>query len=127
VHRELSLPFRLDRRGRIASTGDPNDIARQHLTSFLLTNPGERIMRPDFGTPLREGLFEPLDTVTAHVLLTRAQERVTQSVRTAVLRNLSSQLDSEQSTLRLTVEFALPVGAGEGVTRSTTITLGGGE
>lgn len=123
--REIVLPFRVDSKGRIAMTTDPETIGKQHLTTFLLTQPGERIMRPDFGSPLREAVFEPLDSVTAQLLLTRAQERVQEYVPDVVLRKLSSSSDSDQAVLRLTVEFALAVGAGEGVTRSTTITLGG--
>lgn len=123
--REIALPFRVDSKGRIATTTDPATIGRQHLTTFLLTQSGERIMRPEFSSPVRDAVFEPLDAVTAHLLLTRTQEKVEQNVSSVVLRNLTSVPDSEQGALRLTVEFALAVGAGEGVTRSTTITLGG--
>jgi len=124
---DLKLPFGVDNFGRIATTSVPEVVGRQHLTSFLLTQPGERVMRPDFGSPIRETVFEPLDEVTAALLVTRVQERVETYVRTARLVSLGADVDSEQSALRLTVEFALAVGAGEGVTRSTTITLGGGE
>lgn len=123
--REIVLPFRVDSKGRIATTTDPEAIGKQHLTTFLLTQPGERIMRPDFGTPLRSAVFEPLDSVTAQLLLTRAQEKVQQHVPDVVLRRLLSSTDSDQAALRLTVEFALSVGTGEGVARSTTIILGG--
>lgn len=124
--REIALPFRVDSKGRIATTTDPATMGRQHLTTFLLTQPGERIMRPEFGSPLRESVFEVLDEVTAQLLLTRTQERIEEHVSTVRLQSMSSTPDSDQAALRLTVEFALAVGAGEGVTRSTTITLGGG-
>lgn len=123
--REIALPFRLDSRGRVATTSNPDVVGRQHLTTFLLTQPGERLMRPDHGTPVRESVFEPLDDITAQLLLERVQERVNGGVPDVALQRLTTGLDSDQAALRLTVEFALAVGAGEGVTRSTTITLGG--
>jgi phage baseplate assembly protein W len=35
------------------------------LMQLLLTNPGERVMLPEFGTPLRELLFEPSNPLFA--------------------------------------------------------------
>jgi phage baseplate assembly protein W len=37
------------------------DQIKANLLQLLLTNPGERVMNPDFGTPLRKLLFEPND------------------------------------------------------------------
>ena len=38
---------------------------KSDLLILLLTNPGERVMQPAFGTPLRTLLFEPNDATTA--------------------------------------------------------------
>ena len=125
MDRELALPFRTDARGRIATVAAPHERAKQHLTTFMLTEPGERVMRPDWGVPLQGEVFELLDGVTSHLLLIKAQERVARCVPDVVLRELSAVADSDRGALNLTVEFALVVGAGEGDTRSTTIQLGG--
>jgi phage baseplate assembly protein W len=37
---------------------------RQSIRLILETEPGERVMRPDFGCPLRHLLFEPINTNT---------------------------------------------------------------
>ena len=37
------------------------DQIKADLLQLLLTNPGERVMLPTFGTPLRELMFEPND------------------------------------------------------------------
>ena len=37
------------------------DQIKADLLQLLLTNPGERVMLPDFGTPLRKLVFEPND------------------------------------------------------------------
>ena len=36
-------------------------LVKNDLLQLLLTSPGERTMRPDFGTILKKSLFEPLD------------------------------------------------------------------
>lgn len=38
---------------------------KANLLQLLLTNPGERVMNPDFGTPLRKLFFEPNDPALA--------------------------------------------------------------
>lgn len=39
------------------------DQIKSDMLVLLLTNPGERVMTPDFGTPLKKLVFEPNDPV----------------------------------------------------------------
>jgi phage baseplate assembly protein W len=41
------------------------DLIKGDIVMLLLTNPGERIMMPNFGTPLRTLLFDPNDSFLA--------------------------------------------------------------
>lgn len=126
MDREISLPFRLDGQGRIATTSDPSARGRQHLTSYLVTRPHERVMRPGFGTPIKDFVFEELDPLRVNLLGRRVQEQVGRDVAGVRMRELQARIDSDSATVHLTVEFALAVGAGEGVDQTTTISLGGG-
>ena len=49
--------------GRVATAQHEEDI-RQAIRIILDTEPGERVMRPDFGAGLRGLLFEPINTTT---------------------------------------------------------------
>lgn len=49
-------------RGLLATQGGLNQI-KSDLLVLLMTNPGERVMLPEFGTPLRTLMFEPNDAV----------------------------------------------------------------
>lgn len=44
----LRFPYGFDARGRTATSG-PADHVREMVELLLLTNPGERVNRPDFG------------------------------------------------------------------------------
>jgi len=71
----LSFPPRVDADGRLAwSVGDEN--VRESLRLILLTEPGERLMREEFGSGLRQFLFEP-NTVTTRTLI---RERITRAI-----------------------------------------------
>jgi phage baseplate assembly protein W len=54
------------------------DLIRSDLLSLLLTNPGERVMLPEFGTPLIELIFEQNDAVVAE----QAREMITNAIAT---------------------------------------------
>lgn len=125
VDREISVPFKLDNQGRIATVSDPSRIARQHLTTYLLTRPGERVMRGEFGTPIKDFISENLDPLQLALLTQRVQDQVGADVRNVRLVSLQAGESYDDAALVLTVEFALAVGAGEGTPQTLDITLGG--
>jgi hypothetical protein len=54
----VDFPFHVDGRGRTATT-DADDHLRDLIEGVLFTAPGERVMRPDFGSGLMALVFEP--------------------------------------------------------------------
>ena len=60
----LDFPYHFDGRGRTATTDDANHI-RDLIEQVLFTSPGERVMRPDFGSGLLALVFEPNSTALA--------------------------------------------------------------
>ena len=52
----MSFPPRLGADGRMAWSSGPDNI-REAIMLILLTQPGERLMLPDFGGRLRSFLF----------------------------------------------------------------------
>jgi uncharacterized protein len=111
----LDFPYQLDRRGRTAVTDDADHI-RDLIEQVLFTSPGERVMRPDFGSGLLALVFEPNSTALAattqmlvqgalqqhlgHLIAVQAVEveavegTFSVSVRYVVLRDGSVRLDS---------------------------------
>ena len=56
--RSVAFPPRVDVAGRVAfSEGEVN--VRESIRLILMTEPGERVMRQDFGAGLGRFLFEP--------------------------------------------------------------------
>lgn len=72
----LSFPLRVDGTGRTTGA-DPDRHIRDLIELVLLTEPGERVMRPDFGCGLRALVFAPL----GDVLVTAAQALVEAQLR----------------------------------------------
>lgn len=103
----LAFPFAMDEgRGRVAQEGDYGRHVDQLVRQLLLTAPGERINRPDFGCGLLRMVFAPNDPVTA----TLAQA----AIRQALDRWLGTVLTVEEvrctardATLDIRVVYAL--------------------
>lgn len=54
----LDFPYHVDATGRTAMTGDADHV-RDLIEQVLFTSPGERVMRPEFGSGVMALVFEP--------------------------------------------------------------------
>ena len=59
----VNFPYQFDGRGRTQHA--LGDYVRQLVEQVLFTSPGERVMRPDFGSGLLAMVFEPNSTALA--------------------------------------------------------------
>ena len=58
IGRGWAFPPRLDHRGRIATVSGEQEI-EESIRIILMTAPGQRVMRPEFGCRLNEIVFAP--------------------------------------------------------------------
>lgn len=54
----IGYPYNIDRLGRTAAVGDDEHV-RDLIEQLLFTVPGERVMRPTFGSGLLQLVFQP--------------------------------------------------------------------
>jgi len=75
----IGAPYPMTRhpRGILRSQKGVNQV-KSDLLALLLTEPGERVMLPDFGTPLKQFFFEQNDSV----IVERVREEIANSIRT---------------------------------------------
>lgn len=73
-----SFPYRVDVTGRTATPRDPAAHARELIEQLLLTAPGERVMRPGFGTGVHQLVYAPASdqaaTAARHLVLGALQQ-----------------------------------------------------
>ena len=72
-----AFPVQLNNSSEVAAAAYEEDI-RQAIHIILGTEPGERVMRPDFGAGLRGLVFETVNTTT--------KARIRQRVETTLIR-----------------------------------------
>ena len=60
---------------------------KQAIVNLLLTNKGERLMNPDYGSDIRKYLFEPLDYGTSYLIKGNIESTISKfEPRISVLR-----------------------------------------
>jgi phage baseplate assembly protein W len=101
----VDFPYRFDGRRRTALT-DPDDHLRDLIEEVIFTAPGERVMRPDFGSGLLELVFEP-----AGDALAATTQHLVQGALQLWLGDLiaaeSVEVDHADGTLTVTVSYVV--------------------
>lgn len=103
----LSFPPRVGADGRLAwSSGEDN--VRESIQLILLTEPGERLMREQFGCGLRQYLFEPNTVATRQQIRDRIVKAIGRwEPRVAVQDVTVDAVDADPRLVAVTVFFQL--------------------
>lgn len=102
---QIAFPYSIDGGGRTARADDDAHI-RQMIEQLLFTAPGERVNRPDFGAGLRQLLFAPNSPELAAALEFLVQGAL-QEYLGEVIRVEAVAIESEEATLRVTVQYVV--------------------
>lgn len=89
----IKFPFQDDTKGKyLRMTKKSDEAIKSDLIHLLLTNKGERLYLPEFGTNLRQYLFEPnLDEVRANI-----KEEVEEAIKKFIPNLVVSELTVTQ-------------------------------
>ena len=102
----LSLPYRVDGRGRTAAADSTDAHIRDLIETVLFTVPGERVNRPDFGCGLLELVFAPNSIELAATLQALVQGALQQWLGT-LIRVEDVIAESVDSTLSVQVQYTV--------------------
>jgi uncharacterized protein len=107
---DYRFPFQIaPASGRIAEADYPAHVA-QMIRQILLTSPGERVNRPEFGAGLRRLVFAPNSQslqATAELMVRQALTRALGDQLTVRAVNLSGAREADLGQLVVTVEYEL--------------------
>ncbi len=101
---QFPFPMRLDANGRLQNPDWPHHVDEM-VRQVLLTTPGERVNRPDFGTGLLAMVFAPIGPSTA-ALEVLVQTSLARWLGT-VIEVTSVSVTTADSTLQVAVAYTL--------------------
>ncbi len=101
----IAYPFRIDTDGLVARAGDADHV-EQLIEQLLFTMPGERVNRPDFGTPIRQLVFAP----GGNEMATAAQFLIQGALQQwlgDLIQVQAVHVESTDSTLAVTIQYLI--------------------
>jgi phage baseplate assembly protein W len=101
----LDFPYRFDGHGRTATT-DRDDHIRDLIEQVLFTAPGERVMRPDFGSGLLALVFEPNSTTLAATTQVLVQGALQQHLGHLIAVQ-AVEVSNDEGALRVEVRYTV--------------------
>ena len=106
-------------RGVLAPRMDVDQL-KANILQLILTNPGERVMLPSFGTGLRKYIFEPNDTTlrdNVRIEISNAIQKweprilitdIEVSIPQRMDLNINDSLDEREAIILIKIRFANP-------------------
>ena len=96
------------------------DAIRADLLHLLLTNKGERLYNPDFGSDLKKFIFEPNDTITHEKIRNNLNETIKEYIPNLIVNSINFRNEENQELIIVELTYTV----NEGTFRSTdTVTL----
>lgn len=99
-----AFPPELNEDGGPLMSAQEEDV-RQAIRIVLATNPGERVMRPDFGAGLNQFVFQPLNTSTLALVKTRVTDALIDWEPRIDVESVSATVDGAEAN-RLLIEVS---------------------
>ena len=120
----LKLPFNRDKSGLFGRTQTTLEQAGSNIKNLLLTAKGERVMQPNFGSRLRELLFEQYTEDLSSRIQSEIQEAISTWLPYINISNVNIiQSDEDPNTTSVDIDFALnyePKPTGIGIAKTFT-------
>jgi uncharacterized protein len=110
-------------KGTIATVSDIDSIVRQKITDVIVTRPGERVMRPEYGAGLYNLLFDYPDSLAFADFKVDALSDIAENVSGAAIVDLDILPATDvfdETTMSVVASYQIPPTS----VRSLTIDLG---
>ena len=97
--RAIQFPFHLNAAGKLQEITSYPDLVRGQVIDALMTNLGERVMRPRYGCDVQAALFDPTDELMRRDAASYLKTRLEQFVSRAIIREVAVEEGSPGVTV----------------------------
>lgn len=107
----IDFPFKDSSNGYYFKlNNNDKDAIRADLLHLLLTNKGERLYLPDFGSDLRKYIFEPNDNITHEDIRNNLNETIKRYIPNLVVNEISFRNDEIQELIIVELKYTVTDG-----------------
>lgn len=105
----VKLPLAQDSVDGYAMIKRLKTLVKQNLKMLILTNPGERVMEPNYGVGIRQFLFENFDSSIYARIDNKIRDQVAQYMPAIQIQKLQfAGSNPDTNTLALYLEYSIP-------------------
>jgi phage baseplate assembly protein W len=101
VNRELGISVQFLQNGVFKSTYTTTEVTKNQLINYILTNPGERFFNPNYGSGIRQYLFENIDNLES--IEEKLAQGITQNVQNIRVNAVNAFQDN--NSLYITIDY----------------------
>ena len=103
------LPLTLDSGDGYTSIKNFKKLIKQNFKMLILTNPGERVMEPEFGVGIRQFLFENFQSDVYARIDQKIREQVSMYMPVVSITSIECGTSGiEDNTLAIRLEYRIP-------------------
>jgi len=81
------------------------DTIKYNLINYLLTNPGERVLNPEFGVGIREYIFSQIENENLSFLKEDLQEKINLNFNNIELQDLQVTSNKDQNQINILLKY----------------------
>jgi|TARA_R110000787_G_scaffold44023_1_gene107828 uncharacterized protein len=117
----IDFPFKDSDKGFYFKLNSTNtDAIRSDLLHLLLTNKGERLYLPDFGSDLKKYIFEPNDSITHEQIKDNLNENIKRYIPNLIINDITFKNNNIEELIIVELTYTVT----DGTFNSTdTVTL----
>jgi hypothetical protein len=105
----VRLPLSLDDTDGFGMLKRIREVIRQNLKMLILTNPGERIMDPEFGVGMKHFLFENFSDNVYQQIDNKIREQVRIYIPDVSIRQINFYLkEPDSNSVNFRMEYSIP-------------------
>ncbi len=107
----IDFPFKDSPNGYYFKLNDNDkDAIKSDLLHLLLTNKGERLYMPDFGSDLRKFIFEPNDSITHDQIKDNLNETIKRYIPNLLINDISFRNDNIEELIIVELRYTVTEG-----------------
>jgi phage baseplate assembly protein W len=117
----IDFPFKDSKKGFYLELNQTDkDAIRADLLHLLLTNKGERLYLPDFGSDLRKYIFEPNDNVTHSNIKDNLNDTISKYIPNLTVDSIKFENNDLEEAIVVVLTYTVSEGT---FTNTDTVTL----
>ena len=117
----IDFPFKDSRKGFYLELNQTDkDAIRADLLHLLLTNKGERLYLPDFGSDLKKYIFEPNDNITHEDIRNNLNQTISKYIPNLIINSMNFRNDEIEELIIVELTYTVTEGT---FTSTDTVTL----